>query len=98
MTDAIIRQDGDGICIRVRVIPRAHKTELAGIKDDELLVRLHAPPVDGAANEELVSFLAALLGVPRRAVAILSGARSRHKRVRVAAINVAAVEAFLRRA
>jgi len=96
MADVIIRQDGDGICIRVRVIPRARKTELAGIRDDELLVRLNAPPVDGAANEELVSFLATLLGVPRRSVTIVSGARSRHKRVHVAAINVAVAEAFLR--
>jgi uncharacterized protein (TIGR00251 family) len=91
-----IEPDADGVCIKVRVVARARKTELAGIRDDELLVRLNAPPVDGAANEELVSFLAALLGVPRRSVIIVAGARSRHKRVRVAAINVATAEAFLR--
>lgn len=94
----MIEAAGDGICIRVRVVPRARRTELAGTRDDELLVRLNAPPVDGAANEELISFLATLLGVPRRGVAIVSGARSRHKRVHVAAINVAVAEAFLRRA
>ena len=94
---AIIEPDGNGVCIRLRVVARARKTELAGARDDELLVRLNAPPVDGAANEELVSFLASVLGVPRRGVTIVSGARSRHKRVHVAAINVAVAEAFLRR-
>ena len=94
----MIETDGDGISIRIRVIPRARRTELAGVRSGELLVRLNAPPVDGAANEELVTFLAALLGVPRRSVTVVSGARSRHKRVRVEAINVATAEAFLRRA
>jgi uncharacterized protein (TIGR00251 family) len=83
--------------MKVRVITRAQKTELAGTRDDALLVRLNAPPVDGAANEELVTFLARLLGVPRRRVTIVSGARNRHKRVRVEAINVATAAAFLRR-
>jgi uncharacterized protein (TIGR00251 family) len=95
---SMIETDGDGISIRIRVIPRARRTELAGVRSGELLVRLNAPPVDGAANEELVTFLAALLGVPRRSVTVVSGARSRHKRVRVEAINVATAEAFLRRA
>jgi uncharacterized protein len=94
---AIIDQDGDGICMNVRVIARARKTELAGTRDDALLVRLNAPPVDGAANEELISLLATVLGVARRNITIVSGQRSRHKRVRVVAINVAAAEAFLRR-
>ena len=93
----MIESEGGGICISVRVVTRARKTELAGTRDDELLVRLNAPPVDGAANEELVTFLARLLGVPRRSVTIVSGARNRHKRVRVEAINVATAEAFLRR-
>ena len=96
MANVTLEPDGDGVCIKVRVITRSQKTELAGTRDDALLVRLNAPPVDGAANQELVTFLAGLLGVPRRSVTIVSGARSRHKRVRVEAINVAAAEAFLR--
>jgi len=93
---AMIESDGDGIRIGIRVIPRARRTELAGVRSGELLVRLNAPPVDGAANEALVSFMASLFGVPRRNVTIVSGARSRHKRVHVMAINVATAEAFLR--
>jgi uncharacterized protein (TIGR00251 family) len=98
VANVTIEPDGDGVCIKVRVIARSQRSALAGTRDNALLVRLNAPPVDGAANEELVTFLARLLGVPRRSVTIVSGARSRHKRVRVEAINVAAAEAFLRRA
>lgn len=93
---AIIEPVTDGICMNVRVIARARKTELAGTRDDALLVRLNAPPVDGAANDELVSFIASLLSVPRRNVTILSGARSRHKRLRVTGIEPAAAAVHLR--
>lgn len=92
---AIIEPATDGICINVRVIARARKTELAGTRDDALLVRLNAPPVDGAANDELVSFIASILNVPRRSVAILSGARSRHKRLRIMNIDATSAEARL---
>ena len=95
---AIIDAAADGsICINVRVIARARKTELAGTREDALVVRLKAPPVDGAANEELVSFIASLLDVPRTAITILSGTRSRHKRLRIAHIDVPTAEARLRR-
>ena len=94
----IIDAAADGsICINVRVIARARKTELAGTREDALVVRLKAPPVDGAANEELVSFIASLLDVPRTAITILSGTRSRHKRLRIAHIDVPTAEARLRR-
>ena len=86
-----------GVCINVRVIARARKTELAGTREDALVVRLNAPPVDGAANEELVSFIASLLDVPRTAITILSGRRSRHKRLRIAHIDASTAEARLRR-
>jgi uncharacterized protein (TIGR00251 family) len=71
------------ILIDVRVIPRAGKSGLAGRRGNALLVRLNAPPVDGAANAELVQVLAEAFGVPRRSVEIVAGERSRHKRVRV---------------
>jgi uncharacterized protein (TIGR00251 family) len=93
---AIIEPAADGICLNVRVIARARKTELAGTRDDALLVRLNAPPVDGAANDELVAFIASILNLPRRNVAIQSGARSRHKRLRVTGIEPAAAAVHLR--
>lgn len=76
--------------LNIRVIPRAKRSEVAGTRGDAWLVRLQAPPVDGAANEELIALLAKLLGVPRRAVTIVGGERSREKRVHVAGIAAAA--------
>jgi len=73
-----------GAALMVRVIPRAHRDELAGILDDGTLrVRLTAPPVDNKANEALVRFLARLLGVPRSKVEIVAGHTSRNKLVSI---------------
>ena len=73
--------------IDVRVIPRAGKSGIAGMRGDALLVRLHAAPVDGAANVELIEVLAEAFGVPKRAVSIASGERSRQKRVRIEGVT-----------
>lgn len=78
-----------GIIIAVRVIPRAARSGVAGTRDNALLVRLNAPPVEGAANAELIEILAAALDVPRRSVTIVSGATSKQKRVRIAGIDAA---------
>ena len=91
----MIQSTPGGIIINVRVIPRAGKAGLAGTRGGALLVRLHAAPVEGAANVELVDVIAAALGVPKRAVAIVAGDRSRQKRVRVAGIDAAAAAARL---
>ena len=80
-----------GVVVDVRVIPRAARSQIAGMRDDALLVRLNAPPVDGAANEELIRVLAAVLGIPRRNVEIVSGHRSRTKRVRIAGVTSAEI-------
>jgi uncharacterized protein (TIGR00251 family) len=81
--------------IDVRVIPRSGKSGLAGRRGDALLVRLNAPPVDGAANAELVEVLARALGVPRRAVSIVAGERSRQKRVRIEGVTDEVVDSKL---
>jgi uncharacterized protein len=73
--------------IDVRVIPRAGKSAIAGVRGDALLVRLNAPPVDGAANAELIDVLADALDIPRRAISIVAGERSRQKRVRIEGIT-----------
>jgi uncharacterized protein (TIGR00251 family) len=72
----------------VRVQPRASSTELAGRHADALKVRLRAPPVDGAANEALVRFLAERLDVPRSAVRIEVGTTGRSKVVAVEGISL----------
>jgi len=69
--------------LTVRVIPRASKPGLAGTRDGDLLIRLKAPPVEGAANAELIRVLSDLFDVPQRSIAIVSGAAARRKRVRI---------------
>jgi len=79
----------------VRVIPRAGRTGIDGIRGDALLVRLAAAPVDGAANDALVKTLADALGCPPRDVTIVSGQASRTKRVAVAGVPAAHLAARL---
>lgn len=67
--------------IAVHVQPRARTTQVAGRHGDAVKIRLAAPPVDGAANEELVRFLAEQLRVPRAAVRIAHGLSGRRKTV-----------------
>ena len=71
------------VFIDVKVIPRSARSGLAGTRDGMLLIRLNAPPVEGAANAELIDVLSAALRVPKRDLSIVSGARGRLKRVRV---------------
>ena len=71
----------------VRVIPRAGRSGFAGLRDGALLVRLAAAPVDGAANDELIALLAKTLRIPKRDITIVSGERSRSKRIRIAGID-----------
>jgi uncharacterized protein (TIGR00251 family) len=58
------------------------------MRGNAVLVRLHAAPVDGAANAELIEVLADALGVPKRAVSIVAGERARQKRVRVEGLTL----------
>jgi uncharacterized protein (TIGR00251 family) len=76
-----------GVRFSVRVQPRASRTEIAGEYGTALKVRLQSPPVDGAANEELVDFLARRLGVSRSGVRIVSGHSSRTKTVEVVGVT-----------
>jgi len=73
--------------LEIRVIPRAGRSEFAGLRDGAVLVRLAAAPVDGAANDELIALIARTLRLPRRDITIVSGERSRSKRVRVAGMD-----------
>jgi len=82
-------QTPTGIRLRVRVQPRASRTEIAGPYGNAVKVRLAAPPVEGAANEALARFIARHLGVPRSAVSIESGATSRSKIIDVDGIDLA---------
>ena len=69
--------------IQIRVIPRARRTELSGRRGDAILVRLAAPPVDGAANDALIAFLSDRLGIPQRQIALARGATARDKTIAI---------------
>ncbi len=84
-----------GVVLDVRVIPRAKKTAISGVRDDALVIRLAAPPVEGAANDALIDLLARVLQMPRRTIRILKGDHSRHKRVAIEGVKVEAVRALL---
>jgi uncharacterized protein (TIGR00251 family) len=79
----------------VYIQPRASKTEVAGWHGDAIKIRLQSPPVDGAANDELMRFISKLLGVSRSAVSIVSGATGRRKRLSLEGITQARVLAAM---
>jgi uncharacterized protein (TIGR00251 family) len=78
----ITEKDG-AVTLRVRVQPRASRSELAGEYSGALKIRLSSPPVDGRANDECRRFVAALLGVSFGAVEIVTGSTSRDKVIRI---------------
>ena len=78
--------------ISLHIQPRASKTEVVGLHGTAIKIRLKAPPVDGAANDELTRFLAEQLHVPRGAITIVSGRTGRSKRVEVAGLTSDDVE------
>lgn len=83
--------------LKLRIIPRARRDEIAGERDGAVLVRLQAPPVEGAANKSLLKFLAKHLGVRPADLSILSGQQSRDKIVRVDGLTQEQAEAALTR-
>ena len=83
-----LEKNGD-VLVDVHVVPNAAKTQPVGLYgapgDLALRLRLHAPPVDGKANQALIKWLAACLGVPQSAVALVRGETSRRKQLRLSA-------------
>lgn len=93
---AAVRPHGDGAVVHVRVVVRAPRTRVAGRYGDALKVRVAAPPVDGAANDELCRYLAGLVGVRPADVTVVAGARARDKVVAVAGMGVEELREALR--
>jgi uncharacterized protein (TIGR00251 family) len=91
----MIQRTREGVVIDIRVIPRASKRGVEGTRDGRLMVRIESPPVDGAANAELIDVLSRALDVPKRLIAVVAGRRSRQKRVRISVADVASLEARL---
>jgi uncharacterized protein (TIGR00251 family) len=81
-----------GLTFAVRIVPRASRTEIAGEYNGALRIRIAAPPVEGAANRELIRLLAKIFKVPQNAVEIVSGAASKSKFIRIAGADSARLE------
>jgi uncharacterized protein (TIGR00251 family) len=95
-TRKVIRYSHDrGLTFAVRIVPRASRSEIAGEYNGALRVRVAAPPVDGAANRELVRTLAKIFKLPQNAVEIISGANSKSKVVRIRGADAAALEQLI---
>ena len=75
--------------LAIKAIPGAPKNQVCGWLGGALKVKIHAPPIEGRANDALVEFLAEALGVHRRAVTLLRGDLSRHKTVRIGGLGLA---------
>lgn len=90
-----LRSAGDADCIlTLSVQPNARKTEVVGLHEGALRVKLAAPPIDGQANAVLTAWLAKELGLAKRAVQLRRGAAARHKQLDIEA-PMAAVQAWL---
>ncbi|MEN9674677.1 MAG: hypothetical protein RIS76_573 [Verrucomicrobiota bacterium] len=85
---AYLQEQNNGLLLAIRVQPRASRTELAGILGAELKIKVTAPPVDSAANDALVAFLADTLDLPKRAVTLIRGQTSRHKVLRLEGLTL----------
>jgi uncharacterized protein len=81
--------------LELKVIPNAPRNEIAGWLGTALKVKVHAPALEGRANDELLAFLADHLGLPRRSVTLLRGDKSRQKVVRIAGLTDTAVRSRL---
>ena len=95
MADRPVKNVPGGVTLAVRVTPRARKNEIVGVAGEAIKVKLAAPPVEGAANATLCTFLAEQLGVRKSAVTLVAGQASRQKVVRVEGMTADEVQARL---
>jgi uncharacterized protein (TIGR00251 family) len=89
------RAEGGLIRLLVKAVPGASKNALAGIQGGRLRVRIAAAPEDGRANEELRSFLAKLLGLPKKEVSLTGGEKSRLKTITLPLSSEAALKGLI---
>ena len=83
------------LVFKVQVVPRSSRSEVDGEHNGSLRVRVSSPPVEGAANKELMQVLAKAFKVSRSAVSILSGQNSRLKQVSIEGVNSSALAELL---
>jgi uncharacterized protein (TIGR00251 family) len=82
-----LRADAKGVTLTLHIQPGAKHTAVAGMHGEALKIRLHAPPIEGQANAQLIAFLAQRLTVPKNAITLIAGASSRAKRLHIAGVS-----------
>lgn len=93
----IIAEDREGdLILNVLIQPRSSKTEIAGLQGEALKIRLTSPPVEGAANEQCRALLAKVLKVPKKNIEIVSGFKSRVKKLKITKLSRSDAEKALK--
>lgn len=82
-----LREKDGGFILNIRVVPRSARSEIVGLHDGALKVRIASSPVDGAANAELIRLLAKEFGVSKSEIEIVSGETSKNKRIKIANLS-----------
>jgi len=85
--DLQIRQTPDGLVIQLHIQPRAKRSEISGVFNGALKVKITAPPVDDAANRAIIEFMSSRLGISKSKLSILSGSRSRDKILQIKSLS-----------
>lgn len=93
--DPLLLERAGHVTLRIRAKPKASRTRCLGIQEGALQIALAAPPVDGAANQELIQFLQKLTRLPKRRIVLLSGETGRDKLVQFLNTDRATLEALL---
>ena len=86
-----------GVSLNIRLTPRSSKNEVVGLHNGALKIKVKSPPVEGAANSCLIAFLSKVLKRPKTSIIILSGHRSKEKRLKIDGVSVEEVKSLLLR-
>ena len=96
----MLRATMDGVTLAVRAQPGARKTAVVGVYDDgaarQLKIAVHAPPIEGRANEALLAFVSEVFGLPMSAVELIAGESSRSKVILMRGMSLDRAESVLR--
>lgn len=95
MTDAVVQETAEGAVLTVHVQPKAARTEQVGLHGGAVKIRVAAPPVGGAANDEVCRYLAGCLDIPKTSVVLVAGHGSRRKRILLKGMTASRVQTVL---
>lgn len=95
MTLPCLHETPDGVVLQVLVQPRSSRCQLVGLQAGALKIKLTSPPVEGAANKACCAYLAKLFGIAKGAAVLVSGDKSRQKKVLLKGLDMQTVSEIL---